>query len=139
MSRDDISYQGNGRRLIPAMIDGVTITHDRTKTGGSAQVGLAVMLSGNSTIALTNDGSAVVGKLYSVEEDGVATVEVGFVELPGGAGATLTVGTPIVGDLGASNVRGYVRSADSAVAAELLKARGLIFDATTPAETVVCL
>jgi hypothetical protein len=82
--------------------------------------------------------TAIVGKLLKVESDNKATVQTGgYVDLPGGEGATLTLGSKIVGDLGAANAKGYIRSVAMATAAELGVARGMIVDATDPTETWV--
>lgn len=111
------------------IIDASTITYDVTKANGSAQVGLAVTLSGNNTIKLTEDGEFVLGKLLKVEADGMATVQVGgFVDLPGGASASLTRGKAIVGALGAASAKGYIREVATATAAELGRQRGYIHD-----------
>ena len=121
-------------------IDDSTITYLATEDGGSAQVGLAVHLSAADTVQLVGDGEAVLGKLISVESDGICTVQVGgFMELPGGASATLTLGTAIIGDLGASSAEGYIRSAASATAAELILCRGIITNAGTTTAVVVYL
>lgn len=136
--RKQVRYEGIGYRAITLKIDNSTITYDSTKAGGSAGVGLAVSLSAADTVQLAADAEAVVGKLILVEPDGYATVQIeGFMDLPGGNGATLTLGTPIVGALNASSAKGYIRSAASGTAAELLKAKGTIYNAATPATTWV--
>ena len=114
------------------LIDNSTITFDSTKVNGSASVGLAVTMSAAKTVALTADGDAVIGQLIQVFADNTCTVKCGDVlTLPGGASATLTLGTAIVGALGASSAKGYIRSAASGTAAELIKCRGAIIDAGT--------
>jgi hypothetical protein len=122
-------------------IDNSTITYDATKARGAATTMLdkAVTLSADDTVALAADGDAVVGKLISVEGDNKCSVRVlGFVTLPAGASATVTRGKKIVGALGASSAKGYIR--DVVVAAgtyaaseanEAQKARGLIIDVGT--------
>jgi hypothetical protein len=136
--RNAVDFEGIGAEYASYLIDNSTITYDATKTDGSAQVGLAVTLSAGRTVALTADASYVRGKLILVESDGKANVQVeGFMTLPGGASATLTHGTPIVGALGASSARGYIRSAASAAAAELLVAKGAIQDNTDATNVVV--
>ncbi len=113
------------------VIDNSTIVYDGAKKGGSAGVGLAVSLSASKTVQLVADGDAITGKLIEVFSDNVATVKVGDVLiLPGGTGATLTPGSAIVGALGAASARGYIRSAASGTAAELVKCRGSILDNT---------
>ena len=114
------------------LIDNSTITFDATKTGGSASVGLAVKMSAAKTVALADDGAAVIGQLIQVFADNTATVKVGDVlTLPGGNGATLTLGKKIVGALNASSAPGYIREVATGTAAELGKARGAILDAGT--------
>lgn len=127
-----MSHEGVHRKTEKFKIDDSTITYDRTKEGNSAQVGLAVTLSANDTIALTADADFVLGKLLLVEEDGFATVQIGgYADLPAGDGATVTAGQPVVGDLGAASAKGYIRNVNSAQAAELAKANGRIHDAAT--------
>lgn len=136
--RNAVDFEGIGSEFATYLIDNSTITYDATKTGGSAQVGLAVTLSADDTVALTADASAVEGKLILVESDNKANVQVeGYMSLPGGASATLTRGTKIVGALGASSAKGYIRSAASATAAELLIARGRIVRNGTATAVVV--
>jgi hypothetical protein len=119
------------------LIDNSTITYDATKTGGSAQVGLAVTLSAARTVALTADGDAVVGKLVKVEADNKATVQDGgYMTLPSGASASLTRGLKIVGDLDTA-AKGYIREVASGTAAEINKGRGFIVDAADTAAVVV--
>ena len=121
-------------------IDNSTITFDRDEVGGSAQVGLAVTFSAADTVALAADGDEIVGKLILVESDDKANVQTdGTMTLPGGSGATLTLGTKIVGDLGAASAKGYIRSAASATAAELIVCRGRIENAETTTAVVVTL
>ena len=137
--RDDVSNIGIGPLTETFKIDDSTITYDATKENGSDQVGLAVTFSAANTIALAADGEAVVGKLLKVESDDMATVQTrGVVTLPGGTSATLTLGSQIVGDLLVS-AEGYIRSAASGTAAELILCRGMIQDAGTTTAVVVLL
>ena len=138
--RDRVEFEGIGERRATFKIDGVTITYDPTKAGGAAStmINKAVTLSADDTVALAADGDAVVGKLISVESDtkGVVQVE-GFCDLPAGASASVTRGLKIVGALGASSAKGYIREAASGTAAELNKGRGrIIRNATTTAVVV---
>lgn len=136
--RDQVRFEGIDGVWATYKIDNSTITYDATKTNGSAQSGMAVTLSGDATVALAGDGEAVIGKLVLVESDNKANVQVGgYMELPGGDGATLTLGAGIVGDLGAGAAKGYVRAAASATAAELLVASGKIHDASDTTAVVV--
>ena len=108
-------------------IDNSTITYDKTKAGGSAAVGKALKFSADDTVALTTDGSEVVGELLLVEADGFCTVrERGPVKLPGGASAALTLGKKIVGAVDGDGNGGYIREVATGTAAELGKARGYI-------------
>lgn len=138
--RTNVSNIGVGGQYRTYKIDDSTITYDATKTGGSAAVGLAVTLSAANTVALAADGDAVIGKLILVESDNKANVMThGTMTLPGGNGATLTLGSKIVGALNASSAKGYIRSAASGTAAELVKARGYIDDAGTTTAVEVTL
>lgn len=138
--RTNVSNIGVGGVYRTYKIDDSTITYDATETGGSASIGLAVTFSAADTVALAADANVVVGKLIKVEADNKATVQTdGTMTLPGGDSATLTLGTAIVGDLGASNAKGYIRSAASATAAELIVCRGRIENAGTATAVVVTL
>lgn len=138
--RTDVSNIGVVGAYRTYKIDNSTITYDATKAGGSSQAGLAVTFSGDNTVALCADGDAVIGALILVESDGKCTVMVfGTMTLPGGASATLTRGSAIVGALGAAGAKGYIRSAASGTAAELIKARGFIDNAGTATAVVVTL
>ncbi len=136
--RKAVEFEGIGLLTATYKIDASTITYDATKTGGSAQVGLAVTLSADDTVALVADADAIEGKLLSVEADGMCTVQVGgYMTLPGGASATLTRGLAIVGALGAASAKGYIRVAASGTAAELVKCRGgIVRNGTTTAVVV---
>ena len=138
--RTNVSNIGVGGVYRTYKIDNSTITYDATKTGGSTQVGLAVTFSADDTVALCADGDAIIGKLILVESDDKANVMTdGTMALPGGNGATLTLGATIVGALGASSAKGYIRSAASGTAAELVKARGRIENNDTTTAVVVTL
>lgn len=127
--RLNVSIDGVNPVYASFKIDGATITYDATKAGGSTQVGLAVNLSGNGTVQLAGDGETVIGKLIKVESDGVATVQIGGgMTLPGGTGATLTVGTKIMGDLLVA-AKGYVQTI-TADAAGAVVGRGTIVDSS---------
>lgn len=123
--RNQVDYSEIGvdeDAILTVKIDNATITYDATKAGASAQVGLAVTWSADDTIALCADGDYVLGKLLRVTDDLFAAVQVeGFCQLAGGNAATLTRGTAIVGALGAASAKGYIRSVNTAVAAEMGK------------------
>lgn len=138
--RADVRFDEIGAVFATFKIDNSTITYSATATNGSSQVGLAVGLSAAETVELVGDGEEVVGKLISVDADNYATVQIaGVMTLPGGASATLTLGTKIVGDLGAASAEGYIRSVATGTAAELGVARGMILDAGTTTAVVVYL
>jgi hypothetical protein len=123
------SRLGNHIETDTFIADGVTITYDRTLPGGTtaAILNKAVSLSADGTVQLAADAEAVVGKLLLVEADLRCTVQTGGVcTLPSGAGATITRGAKIVGDLDGA-ARGFIRAAAAGVAAELLVARGQIW------------
>jgi len=127
--RNQVELDGIDYLAVTQKIDNSTIVFDATKANGSVSVGLAVTLSADDTVALAADGDAVLGKLIGVAFDNFCTVQVeGFCTLPGGTSATLTRGTKIVGAL-LSSARGYIRSAASATAAELIKCDHTIWNA----------
>lgn len=135
--RNDVSFLGIGYKAFTYPHDD-TIVYDDQEEGGSAQVGLAVTLESSGTVSLVGDGEQVEGKLVKVESDGKCVVQNGgVVTLPGGTGATLTPGSKIVGDLGASSAEGYVQSAAAATAAHHVVSRGRIIDASVATAVVI--
>ena len=127
--RSDVRFDEIGAIYATFKGDGSTITYDSTKVGGSSQVGLAATFSADNTVALTADGNAVVGKVSQVYSDGFVRVQIGgYMTLPAGDSATVTRGKAIVGDLGASSAKGYIRDVDTATAAELGVAVGQIYN-----------
>lgn len=138
--RDTVEFDGQGELPLTFTIDNSTITYSATAERGTAQRDLAVKLVSANTIALTTDGSHVLGRLDSVDANLKARVQTkGTMRLPGGSGATLTVGKKIVGALGAASAAGYIREVATATAAELGLARGLIIDAGTTTAVEVLL
>lgn len=137
--RNIINNAESGARRKTYKIDGVTIVYDATQPGGAAAtaIGKAVTLSADDTVALCADGDAVIGKLILVESDSKCAVQThGVMSLPGGTAATLTLGSKIVGALLVA-AKGYIRSAASGTAAELVKARGWIDNNDDTAAVVV--
>lgn len=135
--RLDTQFLDIGAEFVTFKIDNSTITYSATEDNGSAQVGLAVGFSAAETVELVGDGEEVVGKLISVTKDNYCTVQVaGFMTLPGGTSASLTVGKKIVGDLLVA-AEGYIREVATGTAAELGVARGMIVDAGTTTAVVV--
>jgi hypothetical protein len=128
--RDILDYEGIREGDETFYIDGVTITYDETKAKGSAQVGLAVTLSADNTVALAADGDPILGKLRLVESDSKCNVMTeGVTDYAIGTGATLVRGGPIVGCLLIA-AKGYVRG-PAASAAEAIKARGCVRGVST--------
>lgn len=114
-----------------------SIVYSATTANGSAQVGLAVRLTADKVVGLTQDATPVYGKLINVDSDGYCTVQVrGFCELPGGASATFTLGGHIVGDLSTA-AEGYIRGMAAATLAEVAVGRGRVIDDTTLASILV--
>ena len=127
-----------GALPVTFIADNSTITYSATATGGSSAVGKAVKLSAARTVALTTDGSAVIGKLLKVESDLRCSVQVdGFMELPGGNGASLTLGKKIVGAVDGSSNPGFIREQATGTAAEAGVARGFIVDAAVTTAVIV--
>jgi hypothetical protein len=136
--RNDVRYEGIGYEAETFKIDDSTITYSETEANGSAQVGKAVKLSADSTVALATDGSEVTGKLIKVESDNKAVVQTkGYCTLPGGNNATLTLGEKIVGAVDAQAAGGYIRVVATGTAAELGHARGKIINNDTTTAVVV--
>lgn len=140
--RGDVRFDNIDYRAETFKIDNSTITYSATVANGSSQVGLAVRATpaAGDTVELVGDGEAVLGKLIKVEADNYCVVQTrGYMTLPGGSGATLTVGKKIVGDLGAASAEGYIREVATATAAELGVQRGRIQDPSTATAVVVYL
>lgn len=136
--RDQVEYTDIDIETITVKVDNSTITYDATKVNGSAQVGLATTWSDNDTVALTQDGNHVAGKLLRVEADNFGLLQVGgFATMPAGSGATVTRGKAIVGALGAASARGYIREVATATAAELGVQRGRIVNNADTTAVVV--
>ena len=136
--RLDVKYDDIKPVFVTYKIDNSTITYSAPEVRGSAQRDLVVSLSAAETVELIGDGEAIEGKLISVTKDNFCTVQIGgIMTLPGGSGATLTLGKKIVGDLGAASAEGYIREVNTATAAELGLMRGRIIDAGTTTAVVV--
>lgn len=131
----DIRYDG-----LTVKIDNSTITFDATQPGGAAatMIGKAVTWSADDTVALVADGEYVLGKLIKVNADLTATVQKwGMATFPAGASASVTRGKKIVGALGPSSAKGYIREVATATAAELGRQRGEIVNTADTAAVVV--
>ena len=111
---------------VTLKIDNSTITYSSTVAYGSSVVGRAVTMSTDDTVALAADGEAILGRLEKVTSDNFCVVKwKGAVKLPGGTGATLTLGAKIVGDLLVAD-KGYVQAAAAGTAAHHVVSRGFI-------------
>jgi hypothetical protein len=131
--RNAVAFEGIRYSAETFLIDNSTITYSETVANGSSQVGLAVTLSADETVALAGDGELVLGKLIKVESDNKAVVQTkGYCTLPGGTSATLTVGLKIVGDLLVS-AAGYIQ----AVSTQDTVSRGIIINNDTTTAVVV--
>lgn len=139
LARKAVGYDGLGDyHGYPLKIDNSTILYDKTQVNGSAQVGLAVTLSANDTVALCADGDFVLGKLLKVESDLFCTVLFdGVTDLPAGASASVTLGKKIVGALGAASAKGYIREVATATAAELGRMNGKIINNADTTKVIV--
>jgi len=138
--RDNIKFDDIKAVFETYIIDDSSITYDATEDRGCASTmrDMAVSLSAAGTVQLAGDAEPVVGKLIEVYADDKCLVQVGGnLTLPGGSGATLTLGYAIVGDLGAGSAEGYIRISDGATAAEIAGQRGQILDAGTTTAVVV--
>lgn len=134
--REAVKFEGIGYQALTYNHDD-TIVYSKDEVGGSAQVGLAVTLESDHTVSLVGDGEEVEGKLVKVEPGGIAVVQTGgIMTLPGGTGATLTVGSKVVGDLLVS-AEGYVQSAAAGTAAHHVVSRGRIIDNDTTTAVVI--
>lgn len=113
-------------------------SYSASAVGGSTAVGLAVKMTSDQTVGLTTDASHVLGKLLFMHDVGTfCTVQTGgYMFLPEGASITLTVGKKIVGSLGASSAKGYIREVAAAILAEVVVARGLVVDTSTAADYI---
>jgi hypothetical protein len=127
-----VDYEGTGFRALSFLADGVTITYSATAANGSLHVGKAVQISANNTVALTLDGSEVLGRLDRVHPDGVCVVQTeGGCTLPGGEAAALTAGLSIVGaayPTASGGGGGGIKAAASA--GDALIGRGQILDSS---------
>lgn len=137
--RNTVGFEGlEPRQTMTCIADNSTITYS-TEALRAAVVGLAVNLSASKTVQLAGDGEAVLGVIEKVEADGKVTVHTGpVVRFKGGASATLTAGSRIVGDLGttAASSKGYIQTMPATTAGSLV-GRGMILDAADTAAVQV--
>ena len=92
--------------------DGSTIKYDITKPNRSDAVGKAFKINADGKGELVDDGDEIDGKVIAVDDDHkfTAAYMFGGLRLPLGENATVTRGDKVVGALGASNAKGYVKA-----------------------------
>lgn len=95
--------------------DGETIKYDITKPGRSDAVGKAFRINADGKGELVIDGQEIDGKVLEVDDDNKFTgaYMFGGLTLPIGDEQTITRGDRLVGALGPSNAKGYVKAAGS--------------------------
>ena len=91
--------------------DGKTIQYDVTKPNRSDAVGKAFKLNAAGIGELVDDGDAIDGKVIAVDDDHKFTAALifGGLTLPLGTSATVARGDNVVGALGPSSAKGYVK------------------------------
>ena len=92
--------------------DGVTITYDVTKPNRSDAVGKAYRMNADGKAELVGDGEEFDGKVTHVDDANNITAAYLFagLRLPLGDSATVVKGDKLVGALGPSSAKGYVKS-----------------------------
>lgn len=134
--RADVKFDEIGRVVATFKVNATNIVYSASQVNGSAQVGRAVTMGAASKVDLVGDAEPVIGKLLEVYSDNFGAVQVGgFMTLPGGTGASLTLGRKIVGDT-VGSTEGYIREAANS-ASELIYANGEIIDASDTTAVVV--
>lgn len=95
--------------------DGETIKYDVTKPGRADAVGKAFRINEDGKGVLVADGEAIDGKVLEVDDDHKFTgaYMFGGLLLPIGDNQTVARGDTLVGALGPSNAKGYVKAAGS--------------------------
>ena len=93
--------------------DGTTIKYDATQPNRSDAVGKAFKLNANGIGELVENGDEIDGKVLAVDDDHkfTAAYMFGGLTLPLGNSATVARGDKVVGALGPSSARGYVKAA----------------------------
>lgn len=138
--RNTVAFDEVDAHYSTFIIDNSTITYDAAKANGIGQthIGRACALSAAKTVKLAGDGDKVIGRLDGVESDLKARVQdEGYMSLPGGTGAALTLGKSVIGAVDGSGNPGFIREVASGTAAELVKQSGEIIDAGTTSAVVV--
>ena len=92
--------------------DGVTIKYDVTKPNRSDAVGKAYTINADGKAELAGDGDQIDGKVNHVDDANNITAAYLFagLRLPIGDSATVAKGDKLVGALGPSSAKGYVKT-----------------------------
>ena len=92
--------------------DGVTIKYDVTKPNRSDAVGKAYTINADGKAELAGDGDQIDGKVNHVDDANniTAAYMFGGLRLPLGDGETVAKGDKLVGALGPSSAKGYVKA-----------------------------
>ena len=92
--------------------DGVTIKYDATKPNRSDAVGKAYRMNADGKAELVGDGDEFDGKVTHVDFENNITAAYLFagLRLPIGDSETVAKGDKLVGALGPSSAKGYVKS-----------------------------
>ena len=92
--------------------DGVTIKYDATKPNRSDAVGKAYTINADGKAELAGDGDQIDGKVNHVDDANniTAAYMFGGLRLPLGDGETVAKGDKLVGALGPSSAKGYVKA-----------------------------
>lgn len=95
--------------------DGETIRYDITKPGRSDAVGKAFRINADGKGVLVADGEEIDGKVLEVDDDNKFTgaYMFGGLTLPIGESQTVARGDKLLGALGPSDAKGYVKGAGS--------------------------
>ena len=111
--------------------DGVTIKYDVTKPNRSDAVGKAYTINADGKAELAGDGDQIDGKVNHVDDANniTAAYMFGGLRLPLGDGETVAKGDKLVGALGPSSAKGYVKTAPAATALAALVTADIDTDA----------
>lgn len=107
--------------------DGTTISYDKNAINRSTAVGKMFKINTDGKAELVSDGDEILGIVLAVDSDDMMTGAHIFagLRLPIGKNATIARGDKIVGAVGASNAKGYVRSTTPATALDDLDANDI--------------
>ena len=111
--------------------DGVTIKYDVTKPNRSDAVGKAYRMNADGKAELVAAGNEIDGKVLHVDDANniTAAYMFGGLRLPIGDSETVAKGDKLVGALGPSSAKGYVKTAPAATALAALVTADIDTDA----------